>query len=92
MFSKFLRRSHMYLALFLTPWMLVYALSTMGMNHRQYFTKRGDNPSGSKRKASRRTQVPSRFKPQPGRWRFSSSRVSTLKEPSVCREGHRVNG
>ena len=44
MFSKFLRQSHMYLALFLTPWMLVYALSTMAMNHRQFFTKRGDNP------------------------------------------------
>jgi len=24
--------------------MLVYALSTMAMNHRQFFTKRGDNP------------------------------------------------
>jgi hypothetical protein len=92
MISKLLRRSHMYLALFLTPWMLVYALSTMGMNHRQYFTKRGDNPSGSKRKATRPRRASFRFKPQPGRWRCSSSRVSTLKEPSVCREGHRVNG
>jgi len=34
MFSKFLRQSHMYLALFLTPWVLVYALSTLFMNHR----------------------------------------------------------
>ena len=44
MFSKFLRRSHMYLALFLIPWILIYALSTMAMNHRQFFTKRGDSP------------------------------------------------
>jgi hypothetical protein len=44
MFSKFLRRTHMYLALFLTPWILVYTLSTMTMNHRQFFTKPGDNP------------------------------------------------
>lgn len=44
MFSKLLRRSHMYLALFLTPWILVYALSTIGMNHRPFFTKTGDNP------------------------------------------------
>jgi len=44
MFSKFLRRSHMYLALFLIPWTLIYALSTLAMNHRQFFTKRGDNP------------------------------------------------
>jgi hypothetical protein len=44
MFSKLLRRSHMYLALFLAPWILIYALSTMAMNHRQFFTKPGDNP------------------------------------------------
>jgi hypothetical protein len=29
----------MYLALFLAPWMLMYALSTMAMNHRDYFKK-----------------------------------------------------
>ena len=34
MFSKVVRRTHMYLALFLTPWMLVYAISTIAMNHR----------------------------------------------------------
>lgn len=27
----------MYLALFLTPWVLMYALSTMAMNHRNFF-------------------------------------------------------
>src|SRR5262245_53684615 len=31
MFSKIIRRSHMYLALFLMPWVLMYALSTMAM-------------------------------------------------------------
>lgn len=35
MLSLVLRRTHMYLALFLTPWMLMYALSTMAMNHHQ---------------------------------------------------------
>ena len=34
MFSKVIRRTHMYLALFLAPWMLMYALSTLAMNHR----------------------------------------------------------
>ena len=29
MFSKIVRRTHMYLALFLAPWILMYALSTM---------------------------------------------------------------
>jgi len=39
MFSKVVRRTHMYLALFLTPWVLMYTLSTMAMNHRDYFKK-----------------------------------------------------
>jgi hypothetical protein len=39
MFSKILRRSHMYLALFLTPWVLMYTLSTFVMNHRTWFAK-----------------------------------------------------
>jgi hypothetical protein len=36
MFSKIVRRTHMYLALFLIPWVLGYALSTMAMNHREH--------------------------------------------------------
>jgi len=34
MFSRLLRRIHLYLALFLTPWILMYAASTVVMNHR----------------------------------------------------------
>lgn len=41
MFSKVLRRTHMYLALFLAPWVLIYTLSTFVMNHREWF--RGHN-------------------------------------------------
>lgn len=37
MFSKVLRRVHMYLALFLTPWVLMYTVSTFVMNHREWF-------------------------------------------------------
>lgn len=37
MFSRVLRRTHMFLALFLFPWMLMYALSTLAMNHRATF-------------------------------------------------------
>ncbi|NKB66239.1 MAG: hypothetical protein GKR89_04190 [Candidatus Latescibacteria bacterium] len=37
MFSKIVRRTHMYLALFLMPWIVMYALSTMAMNHRHFF-------------------------------------------------------
>lgn len=34
----------MYLALFLTPWMLMYALSTMAMQHRDLFAEEGEPP------------------------------------------------
>ncbi|HUR56097.1 MAG TPA: hypothetical protein VM029_00200, partial [Opitutaceae bacterium] len=33
--SKVIRRTHMYLALFLTPWMMIYALSGLVLNHNQ---------------------------------------------------------
>ena len=36
MISKFIRRVHLYLGLFLTPWLVMYALSTMAMNHRTH--------------------------------------------------------
>lgn len=47
MLSKFLRRSHMYLALFLSPWVLMYTLSTIAMNHREHL--RGDAEDGPPR-------------------------------------------
>ncbi len=34
--SKLIRRTHMYLALFVTPWMIVYALSGLVLNHGQF--------------------------------------------------------
>ena len=40
MFSRLVRRTHMYLALFLAPWMLMYAVSTLVMNHRAVFVER----------------------------------------------------
>lgn len=35
--SKVIRRTHMYLALFLTPWLLIYAASGFVLNHRAWF-------------------------------------------------------
>jgi hypothetical protein len=35
--SKLIRRTHMYLALFLTPWLVIYALSGFILNHRASF-------------------------------------------------------
>jgi len=32
-FSRYVRRIHMYLALFLTPWVLMYAISSLTFNH-----------------------------------------------------------
>lgn len=40
MLSKYIRRVHMYLALFLAPWMLMYAISTLVMNHRSHFIEK----------------------------------------------------
>ncbi len=37
MIRHLLRRTHLYLALALAPWILLYALSTMAMNHRAWF-------------------------------------------------------
>jgi hypothetical protein len=34
--SRIVRRVHMYLGLFLVPWMFMYAASTVVMNHREY--------------------------------------------------------
>jgi len=34
--SRLIRRVHMYTGMFLAPWMLMYALSTLVMTHRQY--------------------------------------------------------
>ena len=37
MFSRVVRQTHMYVGLFLMPWILMYALSTLVMNHRAAF-------------------------------------------------------
>ena len=45
MIAKVVRRTHMFLALFLFPWVLMYALSTLVMNHRAIFIGMdGDGP------------------------------------------------
>jgi hypothetical protein len=41
MIGRLLRRIHMYLALALTPWVVVYAVSTVAMNHREWFSSTG---------------------------------------------------
>ena len=38
--STIVRRTHMFLALFFFPWVLMYALSTLVMNHRAFFVSR----------------------------------------------------
>jgi len=40
MFSTVVRRTHMYLGLFLFPWVLMYSVSTLVMNHRAVFVAR----------------------------------------------------
>jgi hypothetical protein len=40
MLSKVIRQSHMYAALFVAPWLIMYGLSTFAMNHRAFFKQR----------------------------------------------------
>ena len=47
--SLLIRRAHMYLALFLFPWLLMYALSTAAMNHRAWFVEPGAPPPAYER-------------------------------------------
>jgi hypothetical protein len=50
MFSTLIRRSHLYVALFLSPWLLMYAVSTVVMNHRSLFVaKYGPGPGAFER-------------------------------------------
>lgn len=42
--SLLLRRIHLYLALFLAPWILMYTVSTFVMNHREWFHGPGPTP------------------------------------------------
>ena len=37
--SRWIRRIHLYLGLFLVPWVLLYAVSTAAMNHRELVTR-----------------------------------------------------
>src|SRR5687767_8594784 len=55
MFSKLVRRTHMYMALFLAPWMIGYALSTIAMQHRM------PRPTPSIKESER--QYENRFEP-----------------------------
>lgn len=53
--SKMIRRTHMYLALYLMPWMLMYALSTMAMNHREFFNEWYGEPRNEYQTVEERT-------------------------------------
>lgn len=58
MFSRLLRRTHMYLALFLAPWVLMYAVSTATMNHRKWFEGHyGEGPAPYRTLFERKMEV-----------------------------------
>jgi hypothetical protein len=67
MFSILVRRIHMYLALFLAPWMLMYALSTIVMNHRGWFIEkygRGPVPFEKERELTYNGSFPENAEPK----------------------------
>jgi len=53
----------MYLALFLTPWILMYALSTMAMNHRDFFAQLRGGGSGASYAVESVAAYPGTFPP-----------------------------
>ena len=53
--SKIIRRTHLYLALFLMPWMAMYAISTMAMNHRDDFNDMYGDPRNVYQTVAERT-------------------------------------
>ena len=63
MFSKIIRRTHMYLALFLTPWVVMYALSTMAMNHREWL-RRGSGQAVAQFEKEREEPYQTSFAPE----------------------------
>jgi len=65
MFSRILRRTHLYLALFLSPWVLMYAASTFVMNHRDWF--RGNPAPPPKWMEESRTRYEGEFPPWAGK-------------------------
>ncbi|HEX7071261.1 MAG TPA: PepSY-associated TM helix domain-containing protein [Rhodothermales bacterium] len=57
-FSVLVRRTHLFLALFLTPWVLTYAVSTIAMHHRVLFTGSYEREDPVYEEVSRQEYVP----------------------------------
>src|SRR5262245_5636335 len=77
MLSKVIRRTHMYLALFLFPWVLMYALSTLVMNHRASFIARY-GPGGPPFAAERTVRYDGAFSEDAPLREISRTILSTL--------------
>ena len=58
MSSLLIRRLHMYLALYLMPWIVIYALAAMAMNHREFFIDFYDGNLWYAEKESEQDYVP----------------------------------
>lgn len=76
MLSKLIRRTHMYLALFLGPWVLMYALSTFVMNHRALF--RGQEPAPPKWETISDTVYAGEFPPGADREQLAAQILASL--------------
>jgi hypothetical protein len=71
MISRGIRRTHMYLALFLAPWMIGYALSTIAMNHRM--------PRPTQLVIESERQYPNTFDPETPRREIAQQILADLK-------------
>lgn len=92
MFSRILRRIHLYIALFLTPWVLIYTFSTFVMNHREWF--RGRPPEPPRWIQTREFIYPGEFAPDAGREAMAGQLLATLQmdgtHQSQLRDGRLV--
>lgn len=87
MLSKTIRRIHMYLALFLVPWVLMYAISTIVMNHRHFFQE-WYNHEPAEWTLDREVPYTATFAPDTKRWIVADQILTDLN----LEGSHRANG
>lgn len=80
----------MYLALFLTPWVLMYTLSTFVMNHRAWF--RGHDAPPPRFEKTRELVYPGEFPPNADRFQIANQLLTTLEMDGAHASNQRPDG
>jgi hypothetical protein len=89
--SLWLRRIHMYAGLFLAPWMVMYALSTVAMNHRALFRRPGPPALEKERELAYAGRFPADAKPaQMARAILADLGFEGTHSVNAARDGSRI--